>query len=479
MKKALFVSIMCALFLAAHNAKVIRICKDNAGKRKYKLALRKCELSILRGYPDNGKQLDETAAMITRSFIKKMIRTGENIPLMQSMLADIATNSGCDGCDIKQTVSVTILSEYEKAVERGENTIGFLEREYIERELKKRIGIKENESAAFHDVTYKPIQKAYQAASKCEYDKGHIGYNQNSVVYFEDIAKDSETGIEETIYKQVANPLLYVTNEVTGENRKTAETDTLLLYYRESKQFENVPIFIFIERLESTLTAKQREILGYRLKNHGLDAIATRLGKDKSTIREHLAAIAKKAEKLGLYIAANTHNESVYNDLETMQAAMKADIERIAAETKEQKKARETAAKAAYNEYIEKRKAIKAAKEKAAKAEKEKTTELSEKQAAKLQAMRKAERLQAEKAAKAAEKKARETAAKAAKAAENDLKAAILEMCEKVKQKESRESRERLTKAHIAYMKKLAKYYETEKASREYCEFIESLTMYA
>ncbi len=203
-----------------------------------------------------------------------------------------------DGYDLVNDAVVAILSETQKAVERdGALTVGFMEKPYTIRRLKKKVYIRVNDSVNGWETTETtPIQEVYKAVRRCVQNNRAIQIASNKYVYLDDIATDSETGETATIYQRLpkysclACEVIDISELPHGQSVKTTAVTT-------DRQTVND-----MEKLIASLnlTARQALILKYRLCGYGYKAISTSMGVTHNAIINTLHKIQAKAVTIGV-----------------------------------------------------------------------------------------------------------------------------------------------------------------------------------
>lgn len=187
------------------------------------------------------------------------------------------------------TAVVAILEEYSKQVERGESVD--LEKPYEARALNKRIYIKENPEDCFKTIKTTPIQEVYRAIRRGIDNAGSVKADTNGYSYVSMSVHDDVSDLDEIVYKRYGKyadiggyvtdfngrNTVYTASEVVAENM-----DTLLA--------------------KLNLTARQAQIIDYRLRGYGIKAIGTRLGVSWQAVADNLKRIQAKAKKIGLSI---------------------------------------------------------------------------------------------------------------------------------------------------------------------------------
>lgn len=194
------------------------------------------------------------------------------------------------GYDLVQAATLEILEQVKR--QRDNNEIIDLSRPYTFRKLDKRVIIRNNDSAAFRDVTTTPIQQIFKAvrheientrSARC-IDSGY-SYIEKSVI-------DSESGAVATVYERqekYADIGGYVCDFNGKETVYTASAATV--EELEEKKADIVKRANFNE--------KQILILSLRLRGYGDKAIGTYLGKQPRLIRRYRGQIQQACYDIG------------------------------------------------------------------------------------------------------------------------------------------------------------------------------------
>ena len=201
------------------------------------------------------------------------------------------------GYDLIQAAYLEILEQVKRQRDSGE-TIDLL-REYTFRKLDKRVIIRDNDSAAFRDVTTTPIQQVFKAvrreientrSARC-IDSGY-SYIEKSVIDSESSVIDSESGAVATVYERqekYADIGGYVCDFNGKEIVYTASAATV-------EELDKAKANL-IEKTD--FNEKQKIILSLRLRGYGDKAIGTYLGKQPRLIRRYRGQMQQACYDIG------------------------------------------------------------------------------------------------------------------------------------------------------------------------------------
>ena len=204
-----------------------------------------------------------------------------------------------DGLDLVNTAIATLISETEK---HGAD----LEKEYTIRRLKRKVYIKLEDSVnGWEEVETSPIRETYKAVRReIENSRAIATDPRNGYSYLEDIATDSETGEETTVYRrldkysdlggnmsekhaELSDPLTIICN---SESHGTMSHGTM---YSADASIVN-DMDTLVESLN--LTERQATTLKLRLRGYGYKAIGTYLGIRYDSVRDCMRAIQNKVK---------------------------------------------------------------------------------------------------------------------------------------------------------------------------------------
>ena len=284
------------------------------------------------------KALTSLATAVTFSVLKKCIDTSQNKALLQvkrdvardtatlentarlhnekmhivfdkdgnckTVFADKQSQKECEklcaialgeGVDLVYDALVQILAETETAKERNNGILpaNFIETEYHIRRLKKKVYIQVADSVnGWETVTTTPIQETYKAVRRAVQQSRAVQTAVNGYSYLSDLAKDDESGAEETIFRRmpkyadIGGYATDINGKIDYKSNYTADLETV----------QDTDIII----AKLNLTKRQAEILKLRLSGYGYKAIATYLGIKQDKVWRTLQAIQVKAVAIGL-----------------------------------------------------------------------------------------------------------------------------------------------------------------------------------
>lgn len=212
-------------------------------------------------YNENGDAVTETADKDAEKAVKDLIR-----------------KTLSDGIDLVQTAALALL---EQAAEHATVSAGWLDCPYTVTRLSRRVYIKLSDSAAYRDDTTAPIQEVYRAVRRAVQESRAVQTDpRNGYTYIESLTPD---GLD-TIYFRMQKYADIGGYDTSGNYTADIQTAT---------DYNDI-----IEKL--SLTARQREVLGLRMKGNGYKAIASYLGVTQRAIAKTVEQIQKKARAIGL-----------------------------------------------------------------------------------------------------------------------------------------------------------------------------------
>lgn len=206
-----------------------------------------------------------------------------------------------DSFDLVFEAVITILSETEKQLDRGEATN--LEAKYSEKRLSRKVWIKEPDNlAAWKTEETTPIQEVYKAIRRSIEAERSIQSASGKFVYLDDVLTDDD-GNTDSYYHRL--PLYYdIGGQMVDKNSfylagqpnslTVSDNDIYTVHSSDYADAETI-----VSRLN--LSKRESEILHYRRKGHGKKAIATALGMDERNVYTLLKRIQKKAIAIGLF----------------------------------------------------------------------------------------------------------------------------------------------------------------------------------
>ena len=198
-----------------------------------------------------------------------------------------------EGIDLVHDAVITIMTETDKAKDRNNGTLpqNFMEQPYQVRRLKRKVWIKVEESVnGWETVTTTAIQETYKAVRRAvEQSRAVRTDAKNGYTYLSDLAKDEESGTEETIYRRLPK---YA--DIGGTVRDFNGKETA---YTADEQTAN-DMDALVAKLN--LSKQQADILKLRLSGYGYKAIATYFGVRQDSITKQIKRIREKAVAVGL-----------------------------------------------------------------------------------------------------------------------------------------------------------------------------------
>ena len=198
-----------------------------------------------------------------------------------------------EGIDLMHEAVISIMTETEKAKDRNNGTLpqNFMEQRYTIRRLKRKVWIKVEQSAdGWETVETSAIQETYKAVRRAvEQSRAVQTDAKNGYTYLSELARDEESGTEETIYRRLPKYADMGGAVCDFNGKETAYTAD-----RQTVQ----DIDRLVESLN--LSKQQAEILKLRMSGYGYKAIATYFGVKGANIQTQLKRIQEKALAIGL-----------------------------------------------------------------------------------------------------------------------------------------------------------------------------------
>jgi len=291
--------------LSQNNGSVKPLDKETqkSGKTAFSDLLRKFEKSYINQSIEYADLLQEAAAAITYSVLRKLDNTTCNKTvhelrnqlkhdLLISKSDKLFKDSYSNSIDLVHTAVAGLISEIEVASNHGVDTSkpGFLEVQYTKKVLNEKIRIQRSDNnSLFKEVATSIIQEIYRIIRREIASNSHPRIQSFTYAYISEKVNDSE-GNEYTVYTRL---LKYsdIISEVRDFNGK------FVALTADNKS--NDTIQSMIEKLE--LTDKQKQIVSLRLRGYGYKSISTYIGISEKSVRDRLKLVQKKAvEKLQL-----------------------------------------------------------------------------------------------------------------------------------------------------------------------------------
>ena len=251
------------------------------------------------------KDGDLTRKEQTVEYIVKKDKNGKEKKVKKENSLEIGYNRETrerlgDGLDL---VNVAIATLLEQTREHG----AWLEQGYEVRRLKRKVYIKLEDSVnGWETVITTPIQETFKAVRRAiENSRAMSTDPRNGYSYLEDIATDSETGEETTVYRRLDKYADLGGYAVDSSGKRT-------LYSASEETTESMDKLV--ESLN--LTDRQATVLKLRLRGYGQKAIATYLGVSKQAIQKTQKQIQSKV------IAIASEEHSLFT-IETIERYMK------------------------------------------------------------------------------------------------------------------------------------------------------------
>lgn len=198
-----------------------------------------------------------------------------------------------EGIDLVHDAVITIMTETDKAKERNSGTLpqNFMEQPYQVRRLKRKVWIKVEESVnGWETVTTTAIQETYKAVRRAvEQSRAVRTDAKNGYTYLSDLAKDEESGTEETIYRRLPK-YADIGGAVCDFNGKETA------YTADTQTVNDMDTLV----AKLNLSKQQADILKLRLSGYGYKAIATYFGVRPDSITKQMKRIREKAVAIGL-----------------------------------------------------------------------------------------------------------------------------------------------------------------------------------
>ena len=260
-------------------------------------------VSLRRGIAADFDTLDKIAAA-GKAFAIKYTADGDPESVCIDADAAAADFDGLtlsDGIDLVQEAAAAILEETAKAFDRYElpaiigdpnsraAALGYMEKPYTVRRLKRKTVIHSTDSAAWETVETTPIQEVYRAVRRAIANSRAVQTDpRNGYSYIEELTADPESGALETLYIRLgkyADLGGYAVDANGAETHYTTDRQSLADY-------------------EATLAAlnlsdRQATIISLRMRGYGYRAIASYLGVTPQAVNNAMAKVQAKAEKIG------------------------------------------------------------------------------------------------------------------------------------------------------------------------------------
>ena len=206
-----------------------------------------------------------------------------------------------DGFDFVNDAILSILDELSKQSDRDPGDPVDLTRPYEVKRLKRKVYIKDPDSiGGYETVTTTPIQEVYRSIRRSIQASRHVQLDpRNGYTYLEDLYTDPDGDSDPTViyrrlpkYADIGGHAMDGDSDPTDriDGQPSAKMTSCVSSYGDQTTVEDSDRLI--ERLN--LTARQAQILTYRLQGYGYKAIATRLGVSDKAIKKTLQQIQTK-----------------------------------------------------------------------------------------------------------------------------------------------------------------------------------------
>ena len=209
----------------------------------------------------------------------------------QQQVHDLLKQSISDGYDLVDDAILLILTETDKAKQRNNGQLQplFLETPYTQRQLKRKVYIQVADSVnGWETVETTAIQQVYKGVRRAIENTRAVQIAQNGYTYIDDFATDTESNATERIYRRFGKYADIGGAVVDYNGKETAYTTDR----QTAQDFDTMLASL-------NLTARQMQVLQYRLKGYGYKAIATALGVTPHAIAKICKAIHSKATAQG------------------------------------------------------------------------------------------------------------------------------------------------------------------------------------
>ena len=209
----------------------------------------------------------------------------------QQQVQALLKHSISDGYDLVNDAILLILEETDKAKQRNGGQLKplFLETPYTQRQLKRKVYIQVADSVnGWETVDTTAIQQVYKGVRRAIESTRAVQIAQNGYTYIDDLATDTESNATEMIYRRFGKYADIGGTVVDFNGKQTVYTTDR----QTAQDFDTILASL-------NLTARQMQVLQYRLKGYGQKAIATALGVRNSVTYRTLQQIQHKATLLG------------------------------------------------------------------------------------------------------------------------------------------------------------------------------------
>lgn len=229
----------------------------------------------------------------------------------QQQVQALLKQSISDGYDLVQDAILLILTETEKAKQSNGGQLKplFLETLYTQRQLKRKVYIQIADSVnGWETVETTAIQQVYKGVRRAIESTRAVQIAQNGYTYIDDFATDTESNATERIYRRFGK-YADIGGAVVDYNGKE------MAYTTDRQTAQDFDTML----ASLNLTARQMQVLQYRLKGYGYKAISTALGVTPHAIAKTCKAIQSKATAQGY--TATTSQIDKWKETETEEWA--------------------------------------------------------------------------------------------------------------------------------------------------------------
>ena len=225
----------------------------------------------------------------------------------QQQVQALLQQSISDGYNLVNDAILLILTETDKAKQRNGGQLQplFLETPYTQRQLKCKVYIQIADSVnGWETVETTAIQQVYKGIRRSIESTRAVQIAQNGYTYIDDLATDTESNATEMIYRRFGKYADIGGAVVDYNGKETAYTTDR----QTAQDFDTMLASL-------NLTARQMQVLQYRLKGYGYKAISTALGVTPHAIAKTCKAIHSKATAQGY--TATTSQIDKWKETET------------------------------------------------------------------------------------------------------------------------------------------------------------------
>lgn len=258
-------------------------------------------LQLRRELHRDGKSLDRIREACNRAYAI-VYRDGETVTEIvdtdaAAMVDELISDTIGDGYDLAQEAAAALLEAAEEHAHRGG---GWLDAVYTVRKLDRRVLIREDSSAKWHDDEDTPMQSVYRAVRGEVENAQAVRSASGKYVYLDEYAA-AEDGASERLYRRLDKYADIGGYAVCGTpstygGPSGVRSPASGLYTAGEHSY--TAIYEIVRALN--LTPRQAEIVKYRLRGYGDTAIASRLGVTVRSVELTRKRIQKELEKFGI-----------------------------------------------------------------------------------------------------------------------------------------------------------------------------------